>query len=184
LIGIRGNHDDWFISYYESLIANPMWLQQGGQATYNAYNSHKWIDKIEDHYKRFWSKQLFKHLTAEGKLFVHGGINRHVPLEVNSNTVFMWDRDLFQSALSFKSSLRGDKTKFRIADERIKQIFIGHTSTTMWETDKPININDQIINLDTGAGWNGKLTLMNVDTLEYVQSTNVNELYPNEKGRS
>lgn len=183
LIPIRGNHDDWFITWYKTRIKNPMWLEQGGQATYDSYTSMNWIHKLDEHYEKFWSKQHFKYLDDEGNLFVHGGINRHIQLEHNSNTVFVWDRDMFQSALSFKASNRGNKGTFNISDERIKRIFIGHTSTTMWKTDKPININNQIINLDTGAGWNGKLTIMDLDTLEYWQSDIVKELYPNEAGR-
>ncbi len=34
-----------------------------------------------------------------------------------------------------------------------------------------------IWNLDTGAGWEGKLTVMNVDTKEYYQSDPVEDLY-------
>jgi len=37
--------------------------------------------------------------------------------------------------------------------------------------------------MDTGAGWNGRLTIMNTDTKEYFQSDKVNDLYPNERGR-
>ena len=43
---------------------------------------------------------------------------------------------------------------------------------------------DKIVNVDTGAAFVGKLTLMNVDTLEYWQSDTVKDLYPNEKGRN
>lgn len=38
-------------------------------------------------------------------------------------------------------------------------------------------------NIDTGAGWSGKLTIMDIDTKEYWQSDFVKELYPDEKGR-
>jgi serine/threonine protein phosphatase 1 len=34
-------------------------------------------------------------------------------------------------------------------------------------------------NIDTGAGWSGKLTIMNVDTKEYWQSDLISELYKN-----
>ena len=43
---------------------------------------------------------------------------------------------------------------------------------------------DKVINIDTGAAFNGKLTIMNAETLEYWQSDTVQELYPNEKGRN
>jgi serine/threonine protein phosphatase 1 len=86
-----------------------------------------------------------------------------------------------------------------------KEIFIGHTSTTtltqnqvrlitkemsaeeieemtMTTVDFPVN-NANLWNLDTGGGWGGKLTIMNVDTKEYWQSDTVSDLYPGIKGR-
>lgn len=42
---------------------------------------------------------------------------------------------------------------------------------------------DIIMDLHTGFGWNGKLTIMDIDTHEYWQSDNVQKLYPNEPGR-
>lgn len=38
-------------------------------------------------------------------------------------------------------------------------------------------------NLDTGSGFSGKLTIMDIDTKEFWQSDFVRELYPNENGR-
>jgi serine/threonine protein phosphatase 1 len=38
-------------------------------------------------------------------------------------------------------------------------------------------------NLDTGGGWEGKLTIMDIDTEQYWQSDFVYTLYPNCKGR-
>ena len=32
--------------------------------------------------------------------------------------------------------------------------------------------------MDTGAGWSGRLSMMNIDTLEYFVSDPVPELYP------
>ncbi len=40
-----------------------------------------------------------------------------------------------------------------------------------------------IWNLDTGAGFKGKLTIMDVTTKEYFQSDLAQDLYKNEKGR-
>jgi serine/threonine protein phosphatase 1 len=41
-----------------------------------------------------------------------------------------------------------------------------------------------IWNLDTGAGYNGKLTIMDIKTKEYWQSDLVTELYKDKKGRN
>jgi serine/threonine protein phosphatase 1 len=37
--------------------------------------------------------------------------------------------------------------------------------------------------MDTGAGWSGKLSMMNIDTKEIFMSDPVPELYPGVKGR-
>ena len=37
--------------------------------------------------------------------------------------------------------------------------------------------------MDTGAGWNGLLSIMNIETKEYFCSDNVTELYPDETGQ-
>ena len=38
-------------------------------------------------------------------------------------------------------------------------------------------------NLDTGGGWSGKLTIMDIDSMEFWQSDFLPTLYPNETGR-
>jgi serine/threonine protein phosphatase 1 len=39
-------------------------------------------------------------------------------------------------------------------------------------------------NIDTGAGFHGKLTALDISTKEFWQSDPVPALYPNEKGRN
>ena len=38
-------------------------------------------------------------------------------------------------------------------------------------------------NLDTGGGYEGRLTIMDINTKEFWQSDNMKTLYPNERGR-
>ncbi len=101
---------------------------------------------------------------------------------------FYWNRTLWKQALS--ASRSGGMLKFA---ENFTEIFIGHTATTHWTT-KEITTDAGIIipkgmpltepmqadilwNLDTGAGSNGKLTIMDVDTKEYWQSDLVTTIY-------
>ena len=63
-----------------------------------------------------------------------------------------------------------------------KEVFIGHTTTQFWKEDKPMNAAN-IWNLDTGGGWYGYVTVMDVDTKEVWQSDSGKELYPEFKGR-
>jgi serine/threonine protein phosphatase 1 len=50
-----------------------------------------------------------------------------------------------------------------------REIFIGHTPTMNWDTDKPMRAVN-IFNIDTGARHGGRLTIMDVRTKQYWQS--------------
>ena len=92
-------------------------------------------------------------------LFVHGGFDaRH------GKTVFdasfqelTWDRDLIEWCREGN------------AVPHFAKVFVGHTTTQMYGEDVPIRFGNLLM-LDTGAGWNGKLTLMDIDTGKYWQS--------------
>ena len=63
------------------------------------------------------------------------------------------------------------------------QIFIGHTPTLQYDVETPMQCSN-IINLDTGAGFNGKLSGMDINTQTYWQSDAVQDFYLEEKGRT
>lgn len=157
-------------------------------------------------HQRFFDKQPLYYIDTERNIcFVHGGFNRHIDFKGQSPHVYYWDRDLWMTALSFKDS----KYKFKMHTP-FTEVFIGHTTTNNWtktitvcEKEDADSINMQgdinfykkvipieepmhaanIWNLDTGAGFSGKLTMMDIDTKECYQSDNVKLLYPNERGR-
>lgn len=192
-IDIRGNHDDWFLKFINSGLHPDNW-QQGGYNTLKSYCKNlnqkytykmyqylttlKYENIPSSHYN-FFNRQKYYYIDEENKIFVHGGFNRHFDITdvvYNKPFILMWDRDLWCQALSF-NSIQGYPFK-----NQFKEIFIGHTSTNHWKTDYPMNAAN-IWNLDTGAGWSGKLSIMNIDTKEVFQSDNVRELYKEEKGR-
>lgn len=200
VIAIRGNHDQWFVDWLNTNKHPQLW-SQGGYGTLSSYC--KKLDKnlqelsdgyitnllpsdIPDSHIKFFKRQSF-YCILNNNLFVHGGFNRHYDIDdltFNNANVLIWDRDLWKSALGFKSMMRGVKENFQFRNvNKFKEIFIGHSSTTMWGENVPMNAAN-IWNLDTGGGWGGYLTIMDVDTKEYWQSDNVKELYKNEKGRN
>jgi serine/threonine protein phosphatase 1 len=63
-----------------------------------------------------------------------------------------------------------------------EDIFIGHTPTQLYAARVPIHACN-LWGLDTGAGWSGQLTLMDIDTHEYWQSDPTPVLYPDIRGR-
>lgn len=56
------------------------------------------------------------------------------------------------------------------------RIFICHTDTLNWNTTDTINVAN-IYNIDTGAGYTGRLTMINTETLEVIQSFLTMSLY-------
>lgn len=191
---IRGNHDDWFCEFLTTGSHGSAWMQ-GGDGTLKSYCkalNKKYFHNVSDilpfdipetHVNFFLKQQKPFYIDTNNNLFVHGGFNRHFDINdkiYNSEDILMWDRDLWLNALSYKE-MNGEY-KFKMFN-KFKEVFIGHTSTINWKTDKPMKAAN-IWNLDTGGGFNGKLTIMNVDTKEYWQSDLLTELYPDEKGRN
>ena len=55
--------------------------------------------------------------------------------------------------------------RLRLYDE----IFIGHTPTTNYDIDTPMN-KCNVWNVDTGAAFSGRITVMDIDSKRYWQS--------------
>jgi serine/threonine protein phosphatase 1 len=204
LIAIKGNHDDWFNEWIQTGVSPSNW-GQGQSATAlsyikrdpsyshiteaNVYNIPHLLkpEDIPASHVEFFGSQLSYMLDENNNLFIHGGFNRHLDLKQQPEYVFWWDRDLWSQALSFKATKPGGlgigdwKPTFKMHGD-FKEVFIGHTSTQFWDEDKPMNAAN-IWNLDTGGGWFGKVSIMEVDTKEYWQSDKASELYPEFKGR-
>jgi serine/threonine protein phosphatase 1 len=206
LISIKGNHDDWFDQWIKTGI-NPANWQQGQKATGLSYLKHSrpnepWFirklgpydnefftesilsNDIPDKHIEFFDKQLPYYRDNENNLFIHGGFNRHFYLNEQLPYTFWWDRDLWYAALSYGnlSAMESlDKPKFKMI-ENFKEVFIGHTTTISWKSTIPM-FAANIINLDTGAGWFDKLTIMDIKTKQYWQSDRAIDLYPEFNGR-
>lgn len=189
LIPIKGNHDDWCYQWLKYSIANPLWLIQGGKATRDSYNIN-YPDLKLKHEKEFFSKQHYYFIDEENRLYVHGGLDWKIPIESNNKSNLMWDRHLYETALfwQFQHDIHDVPLQKVI---QFKEIFIGHTTTNYnlsykynnyIPSNKPVHVSN-VWNLDQGAGYEGKLTIMDVNTKEYWQSDLARDLYSNEKGR-
>jgi serine/threonine protein phosphatase 1 len=203
LIAIEGNHDNWARQWLKFRIANTMWLNQGGQATFDAYSIY-YPDLMIKHEKEFFSKQVPYYVDNENRGFVHGGFVSRLGLGHDiTSTNYMWDRDLWSLAMLSNSNTHYDEDGLPSSQRffRHKEVFIGHTTTGMWHCkphfpeftdDRQESKNGRIVipmnrcnvwNLDTGGGYEGKLTIMDIDTKEYWQSDFLKTLYTNEIGR-
>jgi serine/threonine protein phosphatase 1 len=189
LISIKGNHDDWCYQWMKYRVGNPNWLRQGGQATKDAYQIYH-SDLIIKHEKEFFSNQRYYYIDDKNRLFVHGGFNHHNPFLETKKSSLIWDRSLYETALywQFQHDVR-DQELIKIKE--FDEVFIGHT-TTLYDMGRkynnyipsktPVHVSN-LWNLDTGGGFGGVLTILNVDTKEFWQSDLLSKLYPNEKGR-
>lgn len=172
LVYILGNHDNWLLQYFKFGATPNIWTSQGGNATLDAYS--RYIDTTA--HQQLLERALY-YYVLDNKLFVHGGYDWHWPIENTSRHDMMWDRDLFSSAVYWHMGRKLNAVK------DYDEVFIGHTTTSGFDSNlRPVHVSN-VWNLDQGAGWEGKLTIMDIDSKEYWQSDIVKDLYPDVKGR-
>ncbi len=163
---IIGNHDLWALDWAMHGKKEDIWLTQGGRNTIASYG----IDGMPQTHIDFL-KNAHAWIELEDKLFVHGGFDPKKPIANQSLQTLVWDRDLIGEA--WKKYLTAED--YRYTD--FAEIYLGHTTTQLFHSLKPLQLCN-IWMLDTGAGWSGKLTIMDVTTKEYWQSDLMPQLYP------
>lgn len=171
---LMGNHDDWFIRYYENRLhpeEKNCWLSHGGKQALESYPNEK-ISK--EHYKFLKQNARAYYLSEDNKLFVHAGIIEGWELNTHSLEDFIWSAGFLRNCKTLNRAIKG-----------YDEIFIGHTptSTIFKDVYLPLNLHN-VWAIDTAACFEGKLTIIDVDTKEYWQSDIVRTLYPDEKGRN
>ena len=179
---IKGNHDDLTYRWLKSGQLTEQWLQHGGQSSMDGYRRFS-QEEIREHLA-FYEQLLNYYIDNDNRLFVHAGFtNIKGPKHEYNDIPFCWDRTLWEQALSLNPDLKEDHPHFPQRLKLFKEIFIGHTPVTRIGESKPMQAG-RVWNVDTGAAFKGKLSLMDVDTKEVVQSDPVWELYPHEEGRN
>lgn len=184
-IFIRGNHDelllDWLLGNNEN-IDEKLWFQHGGEATVKSYQNINSVTK-EKHIDFLKSLEDY-YLDNENRLFIHAGFTNMKGVEHEYfKPLFYWDRTLWETALAIDNQLSKDAITYPLRLKIYNEIFIGHTPVTKINQTIPVN-KACVWNVDTGAAFKGKLTIMDVDTKEFWQSDALPELYPNENGRN
>jgi serine/threonine protein phosphatase 1 len=194
VIPIIGNHDEWFMDFVRTGYKDPLWTSQGGAATLDSYTREienikgdlkrkMDTDKMQQHMDAYFSKTHYYYIDEANNVFVHGGFDWHIPIEASRKESLTWDRHMYEVARYWDSK----DYEFKFGDYNM--IFIGHTTTEYdpqargKKSTKPF-MYQNLAAIDTGGGWSGKLTIMDVDTLEYWQSDLVPELYPDIEGRT
>jgi len=161
LISIRGNHDLMLRSWLQNDEIPEGWEEQGGLPTIESYQRVS-IDKTQ--HLAFLENQKNHHVDSQNRLFIHAGfIDPKGPEYDYPNNCYN-DRTLWQEALDGRIS--GNQPE---RSQLFKEIFIGHTPTTNWNQITPMHAFN-IWNMDTGAGLNGKLSMMDIDSKVVWQS--------------
>ncbi len=182
LVYLIGNHDEWARTYYQEFnlygiaYADPLWTKQGGLMTLASYQN----EKMPNAHLNLLNQALYYFEDEyNGRVFVHAGIdpNQRV-MDRQDKELLVWDRQLLKSAWAKRFS----KPDYKFGGWN--EIFVGHTTTLWFKSDcvEPLHLCN-VWALDTGAGWSGKLTIMNVDNKVYWQSDHTSILYPDIKGR-
>jgi len=170
---LLGNHDVWFMNNIDSGWAERIWTSQGGSETIKSYERHGYAyNKIPQTHRDFFNSAKYW-FEIDQMLFVHGGFDypkvSHPADDDPQNLI--WDRTFIERA----------KNGLKVREWN--KVFVGHTTT---EADKKNPAEPNIFNfykdaatifqIDCGAGWKGRLCLIDIDTEEYVLSDYAREL--------
>ncbi|WP_397364657.1 metallophosphoesterase family protein [Olleya sp. R77988] len=179
---IKGNHDAWTEDWLKTGIVNQVWFAHGGKETMDSYKGFSEEDKKA--HLQFFKDMSLCIVDDKNRLFLHAGFTsmHGVEKEVRQEN-FYYDRTLWEMALTMDKRVEKNSLFYPNRLKHYHEIYIGHTPTTNFKVDTPMNAIN-IWNVDTGAAFKGKLSAIDIDTKTVFQSDNVYTLYPNEIGRN
>lgn len=179
---IKGNHDVWCEQWLAEDLENPIWYAHGGKETIESYKGFS--EEQKQHHLDFFESMPLYYVDDHKRLFVHAGFTSmhgvEREFEIQS---FYFDRTLWEMALTMDKRLKRDSNYYPNRLKHYKEIYIGHTPTINYFKMHPMNAAN-VWNIDTGAAFTGRLSIVDVDTKAIFQSDILIDLYPNEKGRN
>jgi serine/threonine protein phosphatase 1 len=181
-IFINGNHDELVLAWLAESKDNLDWYKHGGESTVLAYAKVSAITK-QEHILFLQSLQTH-YLDEKNRLFIHAGFTNLNGIKYEYfPKLYSWDRTLWEMALCLDDRIPISSDLYPSRLKKYHEIYIGHTPTTRINKTTPVQ-KANVWNVDTGAAFKGKLTLLDIDTKEFWQSEPVYNLYPIEKGRN
>lgn len=213
LVLILGNHDNYALKYLHLYKDNTRvsvnkknrdhinWLNWGGLASVQSYKNkpdsymQKHLDFFKNNYKVY-------HIENQ-KIFLHAGFDPYIDIDKQEvdmnyndmgpngeNCIYFWDRNLWLNSLYFLFKKYAGLNISNVHGEKYQEIYVGHNPTILppdkfekFSSNIPMHIG-KLWNMDTGASYHGKLSLMNIDTKELYQSDYLHKLYPGHEGRN
>lgn len=173
-IPLIGNHDLYLMDFLKKGTPKEEWLSRGGLTTLAVIEKKpQCIEPL----KKYFALSKYYHII-EDKLFCHGGFNQRRTITKQKNLTFAINRQLYKTAHKYERQKL--KLDIRFDDKKsieLNEVFIGHSTTKKFKPEFKANL----INVDTGAGSVGFLTIMDVFRKKYVQSQKVSKLYNKSK---
>lgn len=179
---LKGNHESLLVKWLQTKEENKIWEMHGGNASIQSYTQLS-VEKTEKHLTFFNDLKKY-YLDDKNRLFVHAGFTNPKGIDFEFFEEYLyWDRTLWEMAMATDPNLSADSLLYPNRLKHYKEIFIGHTPVTRFGFTEPIRFAN-VWNIDTGAAFLGKISVMDVSTKQFWQSDIVAELYPNEEGRN
>lgn len=181
-IFIKGNHDVWCEDWLRNRQPDTKWIIHGGKATIKSYAGYS-EPQYQKHLNFLEQMQMY-YIDDQNRLFIHAGFtSMYGPRKEVYIPNYNWDRTLWELAICMDSRIERNATIYPKRLKLFKEIFIGHTPTLHYQQTKPMQ-GCNVWNVDTGAGFTGRLSAIEIETKIVFQSDEVYTLYPNEKGRN
>lgn len=157
-IFIKGNHEDMLQKFLNGELNRDIYYFNGGEVTLNCYkDSHGAIVIPKKHQKIIFNSVWY--FEANDFIAVHAGLPpQYDNIENIDKNELIWIRDEFYNS----------NVKFK------KTIIFGHTITSVLNEDRSYKVyfdeERNIIGIDTGAAYGGKLTCLRWPDLKVFQS--------------
>ena len=181
-IFLKGNHDVWCEDWLRTGNTDKTWLVHGGKETIESYVG---VDSVtKQQHLLFFEQMLYYFIGEQNRLFIHAGFTSMYGPKAELNKVnCCWDRTLWEVALTMDKSIKKTSLFFPQRLKLFNEIYIGHTPTLYYNVEVPMQ-GCNVWNIDTGAAFTGRLSIMDIDTKQFWQSDVVKNLYPGEMGRN
>lgn len=179
---IKGNHDVRCYNWLKKGEKDEVWLKHGGAVTIYSYTLIPQLVRKE--HISFFERLHNYYVDNSNNLYIHAGFTTSDgPEQEFMGKKINWDRTLWENAMTMHRRVVRDERLFPRKLKLYQEIFIGHTPTLFFGRDVPMNACN-VWNLDTGAAYTGRVSIMNVMTKQFFQSDPLIKLYPDEKGRN
>lgn len=158
-IFILGNHDDLLKQYLNNEM-NETELEWWNTSEVTKATARQYTGKIPQTHIDFFNSSTPYYIYND-KLFVHAGFDDRKPISLQQIGSLNTTRDMILKARY--EPIKG-----------FSKIFVGHTPTyKLGSVDNLPLFLHNVVALDTGSNKTGKITIMDVDSLEYWQSNPV-----------